>query len=436
MLLRVEDTDKERSTPEAEALLFDALNWMGIAYDPEGDEGFMRQSTRKDRHLAVVEEWLAAGVAYKSDRATGQYGGGEKSGGEAIWLKTTPEDLAFDDAILGTQTQPAKQLQDFVIVRSTGEPMFILANVIDDHDMAVTHVLRGADHKTNTFRQLLLYRALGVSPPRFGHMPLIVDKQGKKLSKRENDPSSIIYLNEFRERGYLPEALFNFLALLGWSPKPELGPDGAEVFREKMSREELAGAFGLDRVSASPAQFDTVKLGSMNYDYIVDRLNAEPAGLIAHLEDDVRAEGLDAERFDESQYEKLIREAAQRAQTLKELIEQSRFFFADRVEVDASHKTVRKVFKKADVWERLEASVARLEAIPDAAWTRERIESDIKALADEIADGKMGDIAQPLRILATGSAASPAIDITLELIGRERTLARLKDEANRAALRA
>jgi len=434
MLLRIEDTDRERSTPEAEALLFDALAWLGIEYDDFGTDRFMRQSTRRDRHLAVVDEWLAKGIAYRSDRATGAYGGGATSSGEAVWLKTTPEDLSYDDAILGTQTQPAKQLQDFVIVRSSGEPMFILANVIDDHDMGVTHVLRGSDHKTNTFRQLLLYRALGASPPRFGHMPLIVDKQGKKLSKRENDPASIIYLREFRERGYLPEALFNFLALLGWSPRPQAGPDGEEIFREKMSRDDLAAEFDLDRVTNSPAQFDMVKLGAMNYDYIVDRLAADPTSLIAHLKQDVAAEGLDPERFDEAQYQVLIREAAQRAHTLKELIEKSRFFFVDRVEVDPAPKAVRKAFKKAEVWDRLAAARTRLESIPEDDWKRERIESELKALADEIASGKMGDIAQPVRILATGGPASPAIDVTLELVGRERTLARLADDANRQRL--
>jgi glutamyl-tRNA synthetase len=437
MLMRIEDTDKERSTPQAEQLLFDALTWMGIDYDREGEEGFVRQSTRAGRHLAIVDEWLSKGIAYRSAKATGEFADGKTSAtGEAVWLRTTSEDLAYDDIILGTQTQPAKQLQDFVIVRSSGEPMFILANVIDDCDMRVTHVLRGADHKTNTFRQLLLYRAMGVVPPQFGHMPLIVDAQGKKLSKRENDPSSIIYLNEFRDRGYLPEALFNFLALLGWSPAPTTGPDGAQVFREKMSREEIVREFDLARVSSSPAQFDTVKLGAMNYDYLIDRLAADPAALIAHLKKDVAAEGLDPGRFNDAQYRVLIREAAQRAQTLKEIIERSRFFFTDRVEVDAAAKSVRKAFKDPAVWARLDATAARLEAIPAAAWRRERIEAEIKRLADELAGGKMGDVAQPVRVLVTGSSASPAIDVTLELVGRERTIARLRDEANRAGLKA
>ncbi len=437
LLLRVEDTDRERSTPEAEAHLFEALQWMGIEWDREGDEGFYRQSLRHDRHMEVAEEWIRKGIAYRSDRATGQFGGGRQmaSSGEAIWLKTEARDLSYEDVILGRQTQPARQVQDFVLVRSNGRPGFIFANAVDDADMRVSHVLRGVDHSTNTFRQILVYRALGVEPPRFGHLPLIVDQQGKKLSKREGDPESVIYLGEFRQRGYLPEALFNFLALLGWSPAPRPGDHGEPIFREKLSRAELIAEFDLDRVGVAAAQFDMVKLGAMNYDYIVDRLNNEPSGLIAHLKEDVRAEGLDPDRFNETQYQTLIREAAQRARTLKELIEKSRFFFLDRVEVDPGHKTVRKVFGKETVWPRLEASIARLESIPGAEWRRDRIERTIKGLAEELAGGKMGDVAQPLRILATGGPASPAIDITLELIGRKRTLARLRDETNIARLK-
>jgi glutamyl-tRNA synthetase len=435
LLLRVEDTDRARSTPEAEARLFEALRWMGLEWDPEGEEGFYRQSRRLERHLQVAEDWLQRGIAYRSARATGQYGvGAETSSGEAIWLRTEPEDLYYDDLILGIQTQPAKQLHDFVLVRSNGQPGFIFANAIDDADMRVTHVLRGADHATNVFRQLLVYRALGVRPPRFGHLPLIVDRQGKKLSKREGDPESIIYLNEFRDRGYLPEALFNFLALLGWSPAPRTGPDGDPVFREKMSRDELIAEFDLDRVGKAPAQFDMVKLGAMNYDFIVDRLNRDPASLIAHLKQDVEAEGLDPDRFDAAQYQTLIREAAQRARTLKELIEKSRFFFLDRVDADSGNKTVRKVFGKDTVWPRLEAAVAKLESIPPSEWKRDRILTAIRELAEELAGGKMGEVAQPVRILAAGGPASPAIDVTLELLGRERTLERLRDQDNRKRL--
>ena len=448
LLLRVEDTDRTRSTPEAEERLFEALRWLGIDWDPEGEEGFYRQSRRHDRHMQVAEEWLKAGLAYRSARSTGEFGGGpgapagEAGGGagapagEAIWLRVEPRDLAYDDLIQGIQTQPAKQVQDFVLVRSNGQPGFIFANAIDDADMRVTHVLRGVDHVTNTFRQLQVYRALGVDPPRFGHMPLIVDKQGKKLSKREGDPDSIIYLDEFRERGYLPEALFNFLALLGWSPAPRTGPAGEPVFREKMSREELIAEFDLDRVGRAPAQFDIVKLGAMNYDYIIERLDRDPASLVAHLQQDVRSEGLDPDRIDASQYQTLIREAAQRARTLRELIDRSRFFFTDRVEVDAGHKTVRKAFADAAVWPRLATTIARLEAIPAAEWQRGRIETALKGLAEELAGGRLGDVAQPVRILVAGGPASPAIDVTLELVGRERTLRRLRDDDNLRRLRA
>ncbi len=362
-LLRVEDTDRERSMSEAEAQLFEALRWLGLDWDaegPPGGEGFVRQSANTARHLAVAEEWLSEGVAYRSARRTGEFGKDDADkedtakddtdqaspAGEAVWFRTQPEDLAYDALVLGAQTQPAKPLRDFVIVRSTGEPTFILANAIDDLDMRVTHVMRGVDHKTNTFRQLLLYRALGADPPGFAHLPLIVDAGGRKLSKREKDPHALVFMDEFRERGYLPEALLNFLALLGWTPEPLAGPDGKQVFREKLSRKELIEAFDVSRVSRSPASLDPVKLGALNYDYMQDRLAADPAFLVAALKDAASREGFDTARFTDEQYRVLTREAARRAQTLPELLEKTRFFFADRVDVDATQKKTRKVFKK------------------------------------------------------------------------------------------
>jgi glutamyl-tRNA synthetase len=172
----------------------------------------------------------------------------------------------------------------------------------------------------------------------------------------------------------------------------------------------------------------------MNYDYIVDRLDRDPASLIAHLRRDVAAEGLDPGRFDQTQYQTLIREAAQRARTLEELIEKSRFFFVDRVDVDPGNKTVRKVFGKEAVWPRLEAAVARLDAIPATEWKRDRLLAALQELAEELAGGKMGDVAQPIRILVAGGPASPAIDVTLELLGRDRTLERLREGDNRRRL--
>lgn len=437
-LLRVEDTDRERCTPEAEALLFDALAWLELDYDREGEEGFLRQSTRTTLYRALVEEWLKEGLAYTSDKPTGLTGGKAQSppsaSGEAIWFKAPREDLVFDDLILGRQTQPRRQLQDFVIVRSTGAPMFILANTIDDIEMGITHVLRGVDHKTNTFRQVLLYRALGAVPPRFGHLPLLVDTRGKKLSKREDDPNALVYVGEFRARGFLPAALINYLALLGWSPRPTENEQGETIFREKLSRDELIAEFDLGRVRAAPAQFDPVKLGAINYRYILDRLESAPDSLIAHLKKDAHREGLDSNRLTDEQYATLIREAGTRVRTLNELIDAGRCFFTDRVDVDPAPKAVRKVFRKEGVWQRVDAAIERLEQIADEDWNRATALAVIKELAERIAGGKLGEIAQPIRILCTGSPASPPIDITLELLGKARTLSRLRDEKNRRRL--
>ncbi len=419
-ILRIEDTDRERSTEEAVGVILDGLKWLGLDWD----EGPVFQSARAELYEAAANELVEKGLARRDDL-------GEPEKGEALVFDCPRRDVTFIDLVKGEITKAADDTEPhLVLMRSDGTPTYNFACVVDDAEMKITHVIRGDDHVANTWKQVLLYEALGKEPPAFAHLPMIHSSEGRKLSKRDG----AVAVTDYREMGYLPEAMVNFLALLGWSPEPQVDGEGNKVFREKLSRDELVAEFDLDRVRSSPAQFDTVKLGAMNYDYMQDRLAADPDGLVRFLREDAARAGFDAGRFTDAEYETLIREAARRAQTLPGLLEKTRFFFADRVEVDAGDKKVRKAFKKDDVWSNLEATIARLEAVPEAEWKRERIEAELKALADEVAQGKLGAIAQPVRILVAGSPASPAIDITLELLGRERTLARLRDAGNRKRL--
>ena len=243
-LLRVEDTDRERSTTEAVDAVLKAMDWLDLDFDEEP----LYQSTRLEAHLQAAENLIASGHAYQETE-------GDKAG--CIIFKMPGEDMTFTDLVKGTLQKKAKDMQNLVIVRSNGTPVFHLANVVDDIHMNITHVIRGDDHVENTFRHMALYQALGADLPQFVHLPMIVNAQGKPYSKRDGDA----YVGDFRDHGYLPEALFNFLVLLGWSP----GDD-----REVLTRDELVPLFDTDRVLSSAAQFDLRKLEWMNGQYIRD----------------------------------------------------------------------------------------------------------------------------------------------------------------------
>jgi glutamyl-tRNA synthetase len=220
-LLRVEDTDRERSTPEAIQTLLDAMDWLKLDVDGEP----LYQSTRMDAHLEAAELLLSKGLAYKEDK-------GGLGQGECVIFKMPGTDTSFEDGIKGTLSKAAENMQDFVIVRSNGTPVFHLANVLDDIEQGITHVIRGDDHIENTYRHIALYKALGASVPKFAHLPMIINAQGKPYSKRDGDA----FVGDFKEKGFLSETLFNYLALLGWSPNDE---------GEVMTRDEMIAAFEL-----------------------------------------------------------------------------------------------------------------------------------------------------------------------------------------------
>lgn len=392
-LLRVEDTDRERSTPEAVKAVFDAMEWLGLNWD----EPPLYQSARTAAHLAAAEQLLSKGHAYKEDK-------GGTGRGEAIVFRMPGRDMSFHDAVRGELRKKAEDLRDFVIVRSDGTPVFHLANVVDDIHMRITHVIRGDDHIENTFRHLALFEALGAPPPTYAHLPMIVNAQGKPYSKRDG----AAYVGEFRERGFLPDALFNYLALLGWSP----GDD-----REIMTRADLVQAFTLDRVQKSPAKFDLAKLEWMNGVY----MRALPREqLIAGCRTAMERAGLWRDDVSPAYFGRVVEVLGERIHFFSDVAEQAAYFFSDDYPYD--EQAVRKRLLKEGALEGLRKLRERFAEL--TTFTAEATEKALRDLAAELGVGA-GALVHPVRVAVSGRAEGPSLFHMLELLGRERVLKRM-----------
>ena len=394
-LLRVEDTDRDRSTPEALRAVLDALNWLGLDYDEEP----LYQSGRIEAHLAIAEKLVQDGHAYKEDK-----GGTGK--GECVIFKMPGKDAVYTDLVKGELRKEAKDLKDFVIVRSDGTPTFHLANIADDIEMRITHIIRGDDHVENTFKHVAFYEALGVTPPSYGHLPMIVNAQGKPYSKRDG----AAFVGDFKEKGFHPDALFNYLALLGWSP----GDD-----REKMTRQEIIEAFTLDRVKSGPSQMDLTKLTHMNAEYVAEMTLDD---FIARMKD-VLAGTEWALNADESYFRK-VAELMQSRTHLYSYASGWKYFFAD--DFDYEEKPVNKGLKKDGVGQVLNNLVAALEGID---FLTAEIEKVIHT-AEVAAGVKQGKLNFSIRVAVTGCATGAGLYETMVLLGREKVLKRLKYAAD------
>ena len=435
MLLRIEDTDRERSTTAAIDAIIDGLTWLGLTWD--GEPVF--QFSRAARHREVVEQLLAAGRAYRCyaspeeltvmreaarkegrsklydgrwrDRAAADAPAGVKP---VIRLKAPlTGETAIEDQVQGRVVWQNSDLDDLVLLRSDGTPTYMLAVVVDDHDMGVTHIIRGDDHLTNGARQKQIYEALGWSVPTMAHIPLIHGPDGSKLSKRHG----ALGVDAYRAMGYLPAAMRNYLVRLGWSHGDQ------EIF----TPEEMVAAFDLPAIGRSPARFDFAKLENLNGHYIRATDDAE---LIKALEDllphiaggDALAAKLTPELRD-----KLTRAMPglkERAKTLIELFEASRFLWANRpLAISDQAKALLSPEARA-VLARL---IPALEAVTD--WTGPEIEAVVRGFA-EIAAVKLGAVAQPLRAALTGKTTSPPIFDVLAVLGRDESLARLREQAS------
>ena len=392
-LLRIEDTDRERSTPEAVQTVVGAMQWLGLTWD----EPPVYQSTQKARHLEAAETLLRKGLAYREDKGgTGQ--------GECIVFRMPGTDMAYHDEIKGDLRKEAKDMKDLVIVRSNGEPVFHLANVVDDITMGITHIIRGDDHVENTYRHVALFQALGAPIPKYAHLPMIVNAQGKPYSKRDG----AAYAGEFRDKGFLPEALFNFLALLGWSP----GED-----REVMTRDEMVRLFTLDRVKSAPAQMDMKKFEWMNAEY----MRAMPLdGFKAGFKQALAQAGLWQEGAPEEYLDRVIALMRPRTAIFTAVPAAAGFFFREDYPFD--EKAVQKRLLKGNALQELAATRDRFAALPTHAAAA--LEEALQKLAAERGVAA-GDLIHPVRVAVSGLAGGPGLFEMLEVLGRERVLERI-----------
>jgi glutamyl-tRNA synthetase len=394
-LLRIEDTDRERSTPEAVKAVLDAMSWLGINYDEEP----LYQSTRQKAHLEAAEQLLKSGQAYKEDK-----GGTGK--GECTIFRMSGEDMMFSDLIKGELSKKAKDMANFVIVRSDGTPTFHLANVMDDIEMKITHIIRGDDHVENTFRHIALFRALGADVPRYGHLPMIINQQGKPYSKRDG----AAFVGEFKDKGYMAAALFNYLTLLGWSP----GDD-----REKLTRDELIALFTLDRVKSGPAQMDIRKLTHLNAQYIAEL----PIGQFCQAAWDI----VNRLGWDTSPDGDLFKNVCKLMQTRTHTfsaVEEWKYFFTDNIVYD--EKSVKKILLKDGVKQALILLKERLTGIDFSSAVIEKI---VRGVEQQSGMGE-GKLNQPIRVAVTGTSVGAGIYETMELLGKDRTLVRLEHTIN------
>jgi glutamyl-tRNA synthetase len=433
MLLRIEDTDRERSTAAAIDAIIEGLTWLGLDWAGEP----VSQYGRVERHREIAQQLLAQGKAYRCycspkdledmrakaemekrpirydgtwrDRDPSEAPAGVKP---AIRFKS-PQDgeTIVDDAVQGRVVIPNKDLDDLIILRSDGNPTYNLSVVVDDHDMGVTHIIRGVDHLTNAARQTQIYHAMGWRVPHTSHIPLIHGPDGAKLSKRHG----ALGVEAYRSMGYLPEAMRNYLARLGWSH----GDD--EIF----STDQMVEWFNLESIGKSAARFDFAKLENLNGYYI---RHTPDASLLAQFIDFLpHAEGGKAmlAKIDETMAAKLLRAMPglkERAKTLVELQKGAQFLFAERP-LPLDEKAAQ-IMKDGGA-EALAGLVPVIEAASD--WTAPALESTVKAHAE--AQGlKLGKLAQPLRAALTGTSVSPGIFDVLEVLGREESLGRLKDQ--------
>jgi glutamyl-tRNA synthetase len=430
--LRIEDTDRVRSTPEAVDAILDGLTWLGIDWDGE----VVYQFSRIARHAEVARELLARGGAYRCYMSPAELEAmraqarAEKRSVriDSPWRDRDPSDApagiapvirlraaregstTIDDMVQGSVRVENSQLDDLIILRADGTPTYNFSVVVDDHDMGITHVIRGDDHLNNAFRQIQIYRALGWDLPKFGHVPLIHDASGAKMSKRRGT----VAVDAYREMGYLPEAMRNYLLRLGWSH----GDD------EIIATEDAIRWFDVAHIGRAPARFDQARLDNLNAHYIREADDDRLADLVA-----TRLEGERGRALSATERDRLLRAMPglkPRAKTLVELTERARFYVAER--------PLRPAPEAGKV---LTPEARRLLAelglrIADAAWQTEALEAAIRDFA--VAKGvKLGAVAQPLRAALTGSLASPGIFEVMEVLGREESLARIADAAASAA---
>ena len=435
MLLRIEDTDRERSTDEAVDAILDGLSWLGLDWD--GDP--ISQFAGVARHREVVDQMLEAGTAYrcyatpeeltvmretaKAEGRSPAYDGRWRDrdpseapeGVDPVIRVKTPQDgtTVVQDKVQGDVRIPNKDIDDFVILRSDGTPTYMLAVVVDDHDMGVTHIIRGDDHLTNAARQTAIFNAMNWDVPVFAHIPLIHGADGAKLSKRHGALGAEAY----RALGYLPDALKNYLVRLGWAKGDE----------EIISLEDMIAWFGFDGMNKAASRFDFTKLEALNGHYI---RQADDGELMGHIErilpeieggDAIAAKLTDEKRAKVQAALPLLKE---RSKTLIELIEGAAFVY-DSIPLPLTDKAISILNDEAK--QRLAGLAGQLDGVQD--WTHDELDSSVRTFL-EANDLKLGKVGPALRCALTGTTNAPGIFEVLELLGRDESLARIKDQLN------
>ncbi|MDE1317576.1 glutamate--tRNA ligase [Vibrio aestuarianus] len=424
-VLRIEDTDLERSTQEAVDAILEGMTWLGL----EWDEGPYFQTKHFARYNEMVDKLLAEDKAYKcyaskelldeiraeqeANKEMPRYDADHpkikavndaaKEGDPCVIRFRNPKEgsVVFNDQIRGRIEISNSQMDDLIIRRTDGSPTYNFCVVVDDWDMGITHVVRGEDHINNTPRQINIYEALGAPVPVFAHCAMILGDDGAKLSKRHGAVSVM----QYRDEGYLPEALNNYLVRLGWSHGDQ------EIF----SRKEMIEFFSLNAISKSASAFNTDKLLWLNNHYIK---TSDPQYVAKHLEWHFEHQGIN--RDNGPALAEIVKLVGERCNTLVELAEQSRYFFEDFSEFDenAAKKHLRGVAK-----EPLTLALNKIEALTE--WTTENLHNVIAEVCEELEIG-MGKIGMPLRVAVTGGGQSPSVDAVMQLIGKERVVARIK----------
>lgn len=420
-VLRIEDTDRERSTEASIQAILDGLAWVDLPWD----EGPYRQTDRLARYAEVADRMLRDGTAYRcyctrgelEERRAAQIARGEnarydgrcrdrtqpRSGVDPVvrFRNPTTGSVTVPDLVRGPVSFENAELDDLILVRSDGVPTFHFGVVVDDADMSITHVIRGDDHLTNTPRQMNLYSALGWEQPQYAHLPMILGSDGARLSKRHG----AVNVLEYRDRGFLPQAVLNYLVRLGWSYGDQ------EVF----SREEMIRQFDLGAVNPSASRFDPDKLSWLNQQYMM----SEPLeALVSPLAEQLRRHGVDPASG--PALPELIGAYRERAPTLDALVAAVGYVYADKVPFD--EKAARQHLKPG-ITLPLANLIERLTVLSE--WRREHLHAALNAVVAEFGIG-FGKIGQPVRVALTGGTVSPPIDVTLELVGRSKSLARLQ----------
>jgi glutamyl-tRNA synthetase len=435
MILRIDDTDLERNTEQSLQSIFEGLQWLGLDWDEQ-----YRQSERLAQHGEMAASILAKGLAYRdftpaalSETPDAAHSGwlsnpGQRemstdesdrraAAGEPFVVRfrvpRDGENVYFHDAVYGEQAKSTNDIEDFALLRSNGAPTYHLASCADDADLRISHVVRGQDHLTNTFKHILIFRAAGFEPPQFAHLPLLLAPDGSKLSKRKHGP--VVSVTTYRDAGFLPQAFINFLCLLGWSPKDD---------REKMTREELVQVFSFEGINRSNAVINFTEENP--FDAKALWLNAEhirtmPANELAErLTPVVEAAGFTVTPRNMAQIVPLIQE---RIHLLRDVLTVADFFFVDKL---APYDSSELIPKKGDSALALRVLEKAFETLGTAEFTHDGLDAALRAAAGDLGI-KAGQMFEPIRVAVCGRKTAPPLFGTLEVLGRETCLARIEE---------